>query len=104
MKVRFRMICLGHEEAQRRSATGPKAVLTEGLTMIVCECTGTTDATIRAIARDGATTVSEVVRRCGAGGCCQSCRPLISRILRATAKAEASPPATRADSASASAA
>jgi bacterioferritin-associated ferredoxin len=53
--------------------------------MIVCECTGTTDGTIRALARDGVTKVSEVTRRCGAGGCCQSCRPAIARILRATA-------------------
>lgn len=56
--------------------------------MIVCECTGTTDGTIRALARDGVTKVSEVTRRCGAGGCCQSCRPAIARILRATAKEE----------------
>ena len=58
--------------------------------MIVCECTGTTDATIRALARDGVKNVPEVARRCGAGGCCQSCRPLIARILRTTAKSEAS--------------
>lgn len=58
-------------------------------TMIICDCTGTTDTTIRALARDGVTRVAEVTRRCGAGGCCQSCRPAIVRILRATAKAEA---------------
>lgn len=57
--------------------------------MIVCECTGVTDGTIRALARDGVTKVAEVTRRCGAGGCCQSCRPAISRILRVTAKEEA---------------
>ena len=56
--------------------------------MIICECTGTTDAKIRAIARDGAKTVAEVARRCGAGACCQSCRPAIARILRTTAKAD----------------
>jgi assimilatory nitrate reductase catalytic subunit len=58
--------------------------------MIICECTGTTDTTIRALARDGVASVSEVARRCGAGGCCQSCRPQIARILRATPKAESS--------------
>jgi bacterioferritin-associated ferredoxin len=58
--------------------------------MIICECTGTTDGTIRALARDGVTRVSEITRRCGAGGCCQSCRPAIVHILRATAKEEAS--------------
>jgi len=57
--------------------------------MIICECTGTTDGTIRALARDGVTKVAEVTRRCGAGGCCQSCRPAIARILRTTAKQEA---------------
>jgi bacterioferritin-associated ferredoxin len=58
--------------------------------MIICECTGTTDGTIRALARDGVTTIAEITRRCGAGGCCQSCRPQIARILRVTAKAESS--------------
>ena len=57
--------------------------------MIICQCTGTTDGTIRALARDGVTKVSEVTRRCGAGGCCQSCRPAIARILRQTAREEA---------------
>lgn len=54
--------------------------------MIICECTATTDTTIRALARQGVTSVAEVTRRCGAGGCCQSCRPAIARILRATAR------------------
>jgi bacterioferritin-associated ferredoxin len=57
--------------------------------MIICECTGTSDATIRALAREGVTKVSEVTRRCGAGGCCQSCRPTIARILKANAVAPA---------------
>jgi len=59
--------------------------------MIICECTGVTDGTIRALARDGVRSVAEVARRCGAGGCCQSCRPGIACILRATAKEESSP-------------
>ncbi len=53
-------------------------------TMIVCECTGTSDKKIRNLVREGATTVAEITRRCGAGGCCQACRPLISRIVKAT--------------------
>lgn len=53
--------------------------------MIVCECTGTSDRKIRALAEEGVTKVSEVTRRCGAGGCCQSCRPAIARILRQVA-------------------
>jgi bacterioferritin-associated ferredoxin len=57
--------------------------------MIICECTGTTDTTVREIARDGARTVAEVTRRCGAGGGCQSCRPYIVRILRTVAAKEA---------------
>lgn len=53
--------------------------------MVVCECTGVTAAKIRKTAEAGATTVSEVTRATGAGGCCQSCRPAISRILRRVA-------------------
>lgn len=53
--------------------------------MIVCECTGTSDRKIRALAEEGVTKVAEVTRRCGAGGCCQSCRPAIARILRQVA-------------------
>ena len=53
--------------------------------MIICECTGTTDETIRSLACEGITKVSEVGQRCGAGTCCQSCRPAIKRILRAAA-------------------
>ncbi len=64
--------------------------------MIICECTGVTDGTIRALARDGVTKVAEVTRRCGAGGCCQSCRPAIARILRQTAN-EASAPSAPGD-------
>jgi bacterioferritin-associated ferredoxin len=53
-------------------------------TMIVCECTGTSDKKIRNLVHEGATTVAEITRRCGAGGCCRACRPLISRIVKAT--------------------
>ena len=41
--------------------------------MIVCDCTGTTDATIRALAREGVTKVSEIGQRCGAGTGCGAC-------------------------------
>ena len=69
--------------------------------MIVCECTGTTDTQIRALARDGVTTVSEVANRCGAGGGCRSCRPYIARILRTAAKREATAEAVPAEQATA---
>jgi bacterioferritin-associated ferredoxin len=49
--------------------------------MIVCACTGTTDADISRLARDGARSVSEIVRRTGAGRCCAPCREEIDRIL-----------------------
>ena len=87
MNVRFCML--------RASRTRPRNL------MIVCECTGTTDTQIRALAREGVTTVSEVANRCGAGGGCRSCRPYIARILRTAAKREAAVEATPAEQATA---
>jgi len=57
--------------------------------MIVCECENVSDARIRDTIAKGATTIAEVTRRCGAGGCCRSCHPQIARMLRNAAAARA---------------
>ena len=62
--------------------------------MLVCQCNGVSDRTVRRAVREGAATVAEVGHACGAGVCCQGCGPLIGKIIRIerrrTAKAETS--------------
>jgi len=50
--------------------------------MLVCHCNGVSDKTVRRAVRQGAQSVSEVGRACGAGTCCQGCGPTINRIIR----------------------
>jgi bacterioferritin-associated ferredoxin len=50
--------------------------------MIVCLCHGVNDRTIRACVKDGAGSVQEVGRRCGAGTDCGSCRRSIRELIR----------------------
>ncbi len=50
--------------------------------MIVCLCADVSDREIRSTIADGASTVKEVGRRCGAGTGCGACRPLIRECLR----------------------
>lgn len=49
--------------------------------MIVCHCTGVTDTTLTQLIQDGAVTVTEITRRCGAGRCCEACREELASIL-----------------------
>ena len=49
--------------------------------MIVCHCTGVTDSDIHRLIREGASTVKDIVRRCGAGRCCAPCRDEIASLL-----------------------
>ena len=49
--------------------------------MLVCHCNGVSDKTVRRVVREGAQSISEVGRACGAGTCCQGCGPTISRII-----------------------
>ena len=51
--------------------------------MLVCHCNGVSDRTVRRVVREGALTVAEVGRTCGAGTCCQGCSSTIGRIIRA---------------------
>jgi assimilatory nitrate reductase catalytic subunit len=50
--------------------------------MIVCVCAGISERTLRAVIADGATTMKGIERRCGAGGGCGACRPLVRECLR----------------------
>ncbi len=56
--------------------------------MIVCVCANVTERKLRATIADGATTMREIERRCGAGAGCGECRPLVRECLR-QCKAEA---------------
>jgi bacterioferritin-associated ferredoxin len=49
--------------------------------MIVCHCFRVSDREIRQCAQEGARTVCEVGRECGAGAGCGGCRPAIAQIL-----------------------
>ncbi len=50
--------------------------------MLVCHCNGVSDRRVRRAVREGALTVSDVGRACGAGTCCQGCSSTINRIIR----------------------
>ena len=50
--------------------------------MIVCVCAGISEGKLRAVIADGATTMKQVERRCGAGAGCGACRPLVRECLR----------------------
>lgn len=49
--------------------------------MILCHCAAVTDRTIAALIDQGATSLVEITRRCGAGRCCASCREEIASML-----------------------
>jgi bacterioferritin-associated ferredoxin len=50
--------------------------------MIVCVCASVSERKLRAVIADGATTMSEIERRCGAGAGCGACRPAVRECLR----------------------
>ncbi|MDE0136539.1 MAG: (2Fe-2S)-binding protein [Acidimicrobiaceae bacterium] len=49
--------------------------------MIVCQCLATNEATIRYFATNGAATVADIGRACGAGTDCGSCLAMITAVL-----------------------
>lgn len=49
--------------------------------MIVCHCFCVSDREVRSCAREGAKSVCEVGRACGAGTGCGGCRPEIADIV-----------------------
>ena len=50
--------------------------------MLVCLCRAVSHRSVLSVIQDGAFTVDEVASRCGAGGDCGSCRPMIGRMIR----------------------
>ena len=50
--------------------------------MIVCLCEGVSDRRVRQEVKSGAKTWREVERRCGAGGSCGMCRPMVRDLIR----------------------
>ena len=51
--------------------------------MIICQCNGVSDRTIRKLVRDGASNRNDVVRACMAGRACGGCVPAIDHIIEA---------------------
>ncbi len=51
--------------------------------MIICQCNGVSDRTIRKLVRDGASNRNEVVRACMAGRACGGCVPAVDAIIEA---------------------
>jgi bacterioferritin-associated ferredoxin len=50
--------------------------------MIICLCANVSEQELRTTIADGASTVKEVGRRCGAGAGCGACKPMIRECLR----------------------
>ena len=49
--------------------------------MLVCHCLAVNDQAVARAAAEGATSVDELTARCGAGGRCGGCRPLLAELL-----------------------
>jgi bacterioferritin-associated ferredoxin len=50
--------------------------------VIVCQCNGVSDRTIRRAVRGGAASCREIARSCNAGTFCGGCRPAIAELIR----------------------
>jgi bacterioferritin-associated ferredoxin len=59
--------------------------------MILCQCAGVEEDTVRRLIRDGARTVAEISRRCGAGQTCPPCQSEIAQMLKLSAETEHDP-------------
>ncbi|MCK6551379.1 (2Fe-2S)-binding protein [Myxococcota bacterium] len=57
--------------------------------MIVCLCRAVSDRKILSVIQEGASTVREVTAKCGAGGGCGACKPMIAGMLLEHRVAEA---------------
>ena len=49
--------------------------------VIVCQCHGVSDRTIRKVVRDGACSLRKVARASGAGRMCGGCRPVVEKLI-----------------------
>jgi bacterioferritin-associated ferredoxin len=61
--------------------------------MLVCLCRGVSDREVREVLADGATTLREVAKACGAGIDCGSCRDLIRTMIASCPARGCDPPA-----------
>jgi bacterioferritin-associated ferredoxin len=57
--------------------------------MIICQCNGVSDRTIRRAICNGASNHDDIVRACTAGRDCGSCAPAIDEIIKAERKRSA---------------
>ena len=53
--------------------------------MLVCQCNGVSDRTIRKAVRAGAVTVDDVGQACEAGTCCGGCADSIAEVIHSEA-------------------
>jgi bacterioferritin-associated ferredoxin len=49
--------------------------------MVVCVCQGVNEYTVRAAIADGAASVSDIRRTCGAGGDCGACHSMLAELV-----------------------
>lgn len=56
--------------------------------MILCHCAAVSEATVRRTIREGAWTVAEVSRRCGAARRCTPCRETVAEMILVTTRSE----------------
>lgn len=54
--------------------------------MIICQCNGVSDRTIRKAIRNGASSHKDIFRACTAGMDCGSCAPAIDEIIKAESR------------------
>jgi bacterioferritin-associated ferredoxin len=52
-----------------------------GEQMILCQCSAVTDAAVEKLIKEGASTLSAIVKGCGAGRRCAPCRAEINAML-----------------------
>jgi bacterioferritin-associated ferredoxin len=49
--------------------------------MYVCYCAGVSDRAVEAAVADGARSIEELGKRCGAGAECGGCHPVLAELL-----------------------
>ena len=58
------------------------ATVIPGVNVYVCLCRGVTHTQVLEAVDQGARTIRQVARRCGAGTACGGCRPAIEALVR----------------------
>jgi bacterioferritin-associated ferredoxin len=49
--------------------------------MLICHCNSVSDHSIRKAVREGAVSVEDVARSCGAGACCGGCQSAVEDVI-----------------------